>query len=95
MHFHGIEKRVDWFLLIDHTRRIDYAVMYLCKHLIYIVYSYCLLFPSGIHKDTKVFIFILAICDLLHYFLTSHIEFALPKLVLCLGIFYVYKKISK
>lgn len=83
--------RVDWFLFIDHTRRIDYAVMYLCKHLIYVIYAYCLLFPIGIKKDTKLFIFTLSIWDIIHYFTYSHIGFIWIKLILVFITFFVVK----
>jgi len=92
--FRGSLQRVDWFLFIDHTRRIDYAVMYLSKHLIYIIYSYCLLFPKGIHKYIKVFIFILSIIDLLHYFSTSHIGFGTFKILVTTIIFVIYRKVK-
>lgn len=87
--------RVDWYLLIDYTRRIDYAVMYLNKHLIYIILSYCVLFNRNIYRDTKIFIFMWACADLLHYLALSHIGFEWVKLFLVILIFFVYKKINK
>lgn len=95
MLFSYTKVRVDWYLLIEHTRRLDYAIMYACKHLIYVIYAYCLLFPEGIKKDTKVFIFMLAIADFVHYFTTSHIGFAFVKLLGVLGLFLLYKKLYK
>lgn len=92
--FTGYKERVDWFIFIDYTRRIDYAVMYMCKHLIYLVYAYCLLFPYGIKKDTKVFIFILAIADFIHYITLSHIGFPWFKLLGVLCVFLIYKNIN-
>lgn len=94
MIFSDTKQRVDWYLLIEHTRRLDYAVMYACKHLIYVIYAYCLLFPKGIKHEIKVFVFILAIADILHYFTTSHIGFAFIKLLGVFGIFLLYKKIK-
>ncbi|QIG62344.1 hypothetical protein [Tenacibaculum phage JQ] len=88
-------QRVDWFFLIEHTRRIDYAVMYLCKHLIYVIYAYMLLFPKGISKNVKVFIFILSIYDLLHFFATSHIGGAELKILLTLLTYLLYNKITR
>lgn len=88
-------QRVDWFLFIDYTRRIDFAVMYLCKHLIYVIYAYMLLFPKGLSRNVKVFIFILSIYDLLHFFTTSHIGGAEIKLILTLITYLLYNKIKK
>ena len=87
-----MSERVDWFLFIDYTRRVDFAVMYLCKHIIYVILSYSILFPKGISRGTKVFVFTLSLFDLIHYFLTSHIGFSLIKLLLCVFVFVVYKK---
>ena len=87
--------RVDWFLCIDHTRRIDYAIMYLCKHIIYVIYAYLVLSPKNISKDLKVFIFILSLVDLFHYFLTSHIGFEEIKLLLVAIIYVIYKIIKR
>lgn len=95
MLFYGSKERVDWYFLIDHTRRIDYAVMYLCKHLIYLILAFCLLFPKDILRDTKVFIFIFTVWDLVHYFATSHIGFELFKWLLVLATFLVYKRFKK
>lgn len=92
--FRGMSERVDWFIFIDYTRRIDYAVMYLCKHLIYVIYSYMLLFPKGISKDVKLFIFILALCDLFHYFATSHIGYGAVKVLVAYVIYFAIKKIK-
>lgn len=95
--FRGSDMRVDWYLFIEHTRRIDYAVMYLCKHLIYVIYSYCLLFPKGINKDVKIFIFILSILDLLHYLLYSHLNtnIAIYKIFGCFALLSGYYFIKK
>lgn len=90
--FRGLKTRVDWYLLIEHTRRLDYAVMYFCKHTIYLILAYCLLFPKGIHKETKVFIFMFMIADMLHYLLLSHIGFEWVKVILVLLSFVIYKK---
>lgn len=87
--------RVDWYLLIDYTRRIDYAVMYLNKHLIYIILSYCVLFNRNIQKDTKVFIFMWVIADFLHYITLSHLGFEWVKLTLVVLVFATYKKLKK
>lgn len=93
--FSGYKERVDWYFFIDYTRRIDYAVMYMCKHIIYIIYAYCLLFPEGIKKDTKVFIFMLALADFIHYITISHIGLPWVKLLCVLGLFLIYKKLYK
>ena len=95
VYFRGDNTRVDWYLLIEYTRRIDYAVMYLCKHIIYVIYAYVILFPIGVKKDIKVFIFMLSIADLLHYVLISHIGFSEIKIVVTLVAFALYKIIRK
>lgn len=95
VYYRGDDTRVDWYLLIDYTRRIDYAVMYLCKHVIYVIYAYLILFPLGVKKDLKVFIFMLSIADLTHYLLISHIGFSEIKIVITLIAFSIYKVLKK
>ena len=89
--FRGLNDRVDWFLFIDYTRRIDYAVMYLCQCITGIIFSYCLLYPKGISKDVRVLIFIITLMDLLHYFTFSLVGFGLEKLFLSGILFFMYK----
>ena len=93
--FKGVSTRVDWYFLIEHTRRIDYALWHLENNLIFLILSFCLLFPKGISKDVKVFIVICYSIDLLHYFAFSSIYFAFAKLFVSTFLFYVYKKLLK
>lgn len=93
--YRGVSTRVDWYLFINHTRRIDYALMYLENNLNFLILSFCLLFPKGISKDVKIFIFICYSIDLLHYFAFSSIYFAFAKLFVSTFLFYVYKKLLK
>lgn len=93
--FRGLDTRVDWFIFIDYTRRIDYFVMYLCKYLTQLILSYCLLFPNNINKDIKFFIFTMCCADLLHYFTTSSIGFGMEKLFIVGSIFLCYKYFNK
>ena len=93
--FRGLNTRVDWFLFIDYTRRIDYAVMYLGQYLTEIILSYCLLFPKNISKDVRVLIFTMCCADLLHYFTTSSIGFGMEKLFIVGSVFLCYKYFNK
>lgn len=89
--FHGAKTRVDWYLLIDFTRRIDYAVMHLTTSINFLIISYCLYRPKGVNEETKKFIFILCILDLIHYLLISKIYFGLVKAFLAIIIYYIIK----
>ena len=89
--FRGSEIRVDWYLCIEHTRRIDYAVMYFCRYIIQLILAYCVMFPSGINRNVKLFIFTLCIIDLIHYFTFSSIGYEQLKILFS----YVAYKIIK
>lgn len=90
--FRGQELRVDWFLCIEHTRRIDYAVLYLCRYLIQGILAYCVLFPSNISKDVKLFIFVLSVADLIHYLTFSSIGYGIEKILISSLIFFSLRK---
>ena len=95
MMFRGNPDRVDWFLLVDYTRRLDYAIMYICNHITEIILAFCLLYPEGISRESKRFIFILCILDIIHYFTFSSIGFESEKLLLAFLISYGYKQYKK
>ena len=89
--FRGIEYRVDWFIFIDYTRRIDYAVMYLCKHITQIVLAYCVLYPKNVSKQVSYFIFIICCFDLVHFFTTSSIGYGAFKILISTIFFFLTK----
>lgn len=90
--FRGLDIRVDWFIFIDHTRRIDYAVMYASRYIIQLVLVYCLMYPKGISKKLVRFMLILSVLDLIHYFTLSSIGFGASKILFALGIYLIYNK---
>ena len=90
--FRGQELRVDWFLCIDYTRRIDYAVLYLCRYVVQAILAYCLLFPSNISKYVKMFVFILSISDLIHYLTFSSLGYGIEKILISSLIFFAIRK---
>jgi len=93
--FHGSKVRVDWYLLIDFTRRIDFAVMYLSTSINFLIISYCLYKPKGIHKEIKEFIFIVCLLDLIHYLLISRVYFGMVKIFLAIIIYYTIKLVRR
>mgnify|MGYP003152867497 CR=1 FL=1 len=93
--FYGSKVRVDWFLLVEHTRRIDYYFFYLGVSLNYLILSYLLLFPKGVTKEMKQFILIVCILDLLHFVLLSKLHFGYIKIIMAIGIFYLLRMIKK
>ena len=86
----GSTLRVDWYLCIKYTRRIDYAVLYICRYLIQIILAYCVLFPMGINRNIKLFIFILSIWDIIHYFTFSSIDYGQLKIIIAFISFLMY-----
>lgn len=93
--FHGHKTRVDWYLFVDYTRRIDFAVMYLTTSINFIILSYCLLYPKGILKDVRLFIFLVCALDLIHYVTVSRLYFGVYKVFLAVIIFYIIRYLSK
>lgn len=89
--FRGLKTRVDWFLFIEYTRRIDFAVMYLCTSIIFLIYSIALKYKHKINPDITSFIVIINSLDLIHYFATSRVGFGLVKLFCSILIFVIYK----
>lgn len=92
--FRGLEVRVDWYLLSENTRRIDYAVMYLCRYIIQFILAYCVLFPAKISRDVRLLVFVISIFDLIHYLTLSSIGFEKEKILISTLFFYLIKKIK-
>lgn len=91
--FHGVKTKVDWYILIDFSRRIDYAVMNLTTSLNFLIISFCLLKPKGLNPEIKKFIFIVCCLDLAHYLLVSKLQFGLVKIFLAVLIWlFIYVK---
>lgn len=93
--FYGNEKRVDLFLLVDHTRRIDFYFMYLGHSINYLILLFLLLFPKGLSVRAKQFIFLLCILDFMHYILLSKLYFAFIKIYLAILAYVILKNIKK
>ena len=93
--FYGMKTRVYWFVLVDHSRRIDYYFFYLGLSINYLIYSFLLRFPKGLSKGAIDFIIILNIIDVLHFVLLSKLYFGYVKVVAAIGIFYLYQRIKK
>lgn len=96
--FRGSKTRVDWYLLIEYTRRIDYAVMYTTIAINFFILAFCLRFPKGVKQDVTDFILIVTSLDLIHLLLTSKIHFGLVKIFVSIFIWlilYVYKNFAK
>lgn len=91
--FHGSTVRVDWFLLVDHSRRIDFYFLYLANAISFFIFSCLLLFPKGISKSMKVYVFIVCVLDLIHFILFSKLYFAFVKLVVAWLIYRLLKNL--
>ena len=89
--FKGSKHRVDWYLFIDYTRRIDYAIMYLTTSINFIIISFVMMYPKGVSVDIKIFILIVCLLDLIHYFTVSKVYFGVYKVFLAVILFYIYK----
>jgi len=89
--FHGMKTKVDIYLFIDYSRRIDYAIMNLTTSVNFLILSYCLMYPKGISIDTKRFILIICILDLIHYITVSKVYFGTVKIIFAVILFYLYR----
>jgi len=88
-------RRLDLFLLVNHTRRIDFYFMYLGHSINYLILLFLLLFPKGLSTRAKQFIFLLCILDFLHYILLSRLYFGFVKIYAAIVIYVVLKQIKK
>ncbi len=93
--FRGSKIRVDWYLLIDYTRRIDFAVMYTTTAINFFILAFCLRFPKGIKEEIKDFILIVVSLDLLHLILLSKLRFGIVKICLAIVIYYTIRLVKK
>jgi hypothetical protein len=92
--FHGSKARVHWFLLVNHSRRIDFYFLYLGNAVSFLIFISLLLFPKGISKNMKVYIFIVCVLDLLHFLLLSKLYFSFIKLIIAWLIYRLLKNLG-
>jgi len=91
--FHGSDKRVDIFLLVEYTRRIDFFFLYLGNSISFLIFAFLLLFPKGLSTQMKVFTVIVCILDFLHFILLSKLYFGFLKLIAAIFIYIFFNKI--
>lgn len=89
--FRGLGISVDWFLLVDKQRGLNFTVFMIGVFVRFIILHYCLLRPYGINKDLKIYLLILSTLDLLHFFLTSGLGYAIEKILVSLFILGIVK----
>lgn len=91
--FRGLGVEIDWFLLVDKQRGLNFSVFMIGVFVRFIIVYYCLLKPFGLNKDLKTYLFILSILDLIHFFLTSGLGYAIEKILVGLFILGIVKLI--
>ena len=89
--FRGLNQRVDWFLFTDKPRGLNFSVFMLGVFIRFIIVHYCLLKPNDVNKNIALFLLVLSVLDLIHFFLTSGLGYAELKIVVA---FIVYKIIK-
>lgn len=89
--FHGSKTKVDMYLFLDYSRRIDYAIMHLTTSINFLILAYCLMYPIGVSRDVKRFILIICSLDLIHYLTVSKVYFGVHKIIFAVLIFYIYR----
>lgn len=100
--FYDDKTRVDWFLFYDFVNSNNenigvvkaWAIYFYTVPVNFIILSACLLWPRGIYRWVKEFIFTLCVLDLLHVFLYAGKSFVFTKLLVSIGIvlFLEYKR---
>lgn len=93
--FYGNKTKVDWFPLIEHTRRIDYYFFYLGLSINYLIFIILLMFPKGIKQEVKQLVLTICILDLLHFVLLSKQYFGFVKVIAAMILVYTYRKYLK
>jgi hypothetical protein len=93
--FHGNKTRLDLFLLVDHTRRIDFYFMYLGHSINYLILLFLLLFPKGLSVMARQFVFLVCILDFFHYVFLSKLYFGFVKIYAAIFIYVVLKQLKK
>ena len=93
--FHGSKERIDFFLLVEYTRRIDFFFLYLGNSINFLIFAFLLLFPKGLSQQMKVFTIIVCILDFLHFILLSKLYFGIIKLFAAIFIHVMYKIVLK
>ena len=90
--FRGKQTRVDWYMLIEKTTRIDYAVYFSGIAINFLILAYCLHYPRGISRNITRFILIVTILDVIHLVLFAKQGFGISKIgiALLIYIFYVF-----
>lgn len=73
-------KMVDWFLFIDKFRSLEFTIFMTGVFIRFIILHYCLIFPYGINKNIKIYLFILSLFDLLHFILFSGVGYEIEKI---------------
>lgn len=87
--FRGAKLRVDWFLLIEHTKRIDFAILYLTYCINFLILTYALHYRIKVGKFITRLVFTISILDLIHYLTLAKQGFGVAKIgvafLICLG----------
>jgi len=90
-----LRERVDWYLFLDYTKRIDFAVMYYTVVVNFLILSYCLFSPKGIVTEVKFFILVICILDMIHMTLTAGQGFGVAKIGLAVFITSIVSRLNK
>lgn len=82
--------RVDWYLLIEHSKRVDFAVFYSGIAINFLIMAYCLHYPKGISRGISRFILIITVLDMFHLLLMARQGFGMAKIGIALLIYIAY-----
>ena len=93
--FHGNKTRVDLFMLVETTKRIDFYFMYLGHSINYLILLFLLLFPKGISVRARQFVFLVCVIDFLHYILLSRLYFGFVKIYVAIFLYVILKQFKK
>ena len=93
--FKGQTFRVDWYLFIEHTKRIDYAILFYAYSINFIILSYILHYKKKVDKRLTRLILTITVLDLIHLLLIAKQGFGMAKIgiaVLIVLSYDLYKK---
>lgn len=97
--FRGDKTRVDWYLLIEHSKRIDFAVLFYAYAVNFLILSYILHYKNGIDRRITRFILIVTSLDLIHLIILAKQGFGFAKIgvaiLLLLGYDFIKKRINE
>lgn len=93
--FRGLNVKVDWFLFTDKTRGLNFSVFMIGVFVRFIIVHYCLLSPSNVNKNIALFLLVLSVLDLIHFFLTSGLGYAELKVLVAYIIYRIIKPYVK